>query len=359
MDEKKDVRDIQQTIIGNTPIKEKASEEEFFNVIRIVAPGTNMRTALDGVLKAGKGALIAVESDWLPQMCDGGFRLNSKFTPQKLIELSKMDGAIVLSRDMKRILSANVLLTPDSKTPTNETGTRHKSGERAARQAGTLVIAVSERRNEITLYYKNIRYHLADSKELLRKANEHIQMLEKQRELFDRAVTKLTQFELRNYPSLSKAIHVIQKGITIQKISADLKKYIVELGKEGTLLKTRLKEIISDVEKETDLVIKDYTKLDLKKSKPLLHDLSYEDLLDKGNIWTIMGYESLVQTEPIKGWRILSKTNMLEQDIAAIVRAAGSLGKAIYSNIEFHKNIIGEEKSKAFKEEIENLKMNF
>jgi len=164
-------KDVQQKILDKSPLKERASEEEFYGVLRTIAPGTNIRTALNGIKRAGMGALIVVETEWLNEMVDGGFRVNARFTPQRLIELAKMDGAIILSKDMKRILIANALLAPDNKTPSNETGTRHKSAERVARQSATLVIAVSERRNEITSYYKNLRYPLVDSGELLRKAN--------------------------------------------------------------------------------------------------------------------------------------------------------------------------------------------
>lgn len=355
MDEKKDV---QQRIFDSTAPSESVSEEEFLEVIRAVAPGSNLRSGLNGILRAGKGALIVIESNWLNPMIDGGFRINSRLTPQKLIELSKMDGAIVLSKDMKRIVLVNALLTPSSKTPTHETGTRHKAAERVARQAGTLSVAVSERRGEITLYYKNVRYHLMDSGELLRKANEQIQILEKQRELFDKYLKELDYFELRNFPSLAKAVEVIQRGKVVQKMAGELKKFVLELGKEGVLIRTRLKDITSGVEKETDLVVKDYTQTNLKKSKMFLDELSYEDLLNKENIFKSLDYESPVQKSPVAGWRILSKTSLAEPDIAVVIKEAGSLGKAIHSNKQFHETILGEEKSKLLREEIDNIKLN-
>src|SRR3989338_5802540 len=275
-------KEIQRKIIEipQTNSNGKATEEEFLNVLRLVSPGTNMRTALEGIAKIGKGALIVVENEFTNEIIDGGFKLNCRFTPQKLIELSKMDGALVLSEDMKKIMYANVLLTPDSKISSNETGTRHKAAERTAKMTGTLVIAVSERKNETNIYYRNVKHTLVNSNELLRKTNEQTQLLERQRELFDRNVDRLNRFELQNYHSLNQAITVVKKGLLIQKISKDLQKSIIELGKEGTLLKTRLKELLSDVEKETELVVKDYTKLDVKKSRALLQTLSYDEILD-------------------------------------------------------------------------------
>ena len=134
IEEKKEVQkkiiELPQAVNG-----EKASEEEFLNILRLVAPGTNLRTALEGIVKIGKGALIVVENEMTGEIRDGGFKLNCRFTPQKLMELSKMDGAMILSKDMKKIMYCNVLLTPDNKIPTNETGTRHKAAERSAKIA--------------------------------------------------------------------------------------------------------------------------------------------------------------------------------------------------------------------------------
>jgi len=347
-------KEFQDTIIPQQSYK--VPEEEFFSILKTVAPGTNLRAALDGTLKTGKGALIVIENENLIPLIDGGFRVNCRFTPQRLIELTKMDGAIIISKDAKRINYANVLLTPNSKIKTNETGTRHKAAERTARQIGTLVIAISERKHEITLFYKNIRCFLKNTDELLRKANEHVQIIEKQRELFDKHVQLLTHSELRNYESLHHALVVIQKGRIIQKIAEEIRRYVVELGNEGTLLKTRLKEIISGVEKETNYVIKDYTKLDLTKSRVLLDSVNYDEILDPENILKTMGYESLSQSSPVKGWRILSKTSLSESEISQVIKQLGTLGKALHSNPKAYVEILGNEKAPIFKESIDRIK---
>ena len=348
-------RDVQDLLVKTA--NEKVSQEEFLSILKLVAPGTSFRTAIDGALKTGKGALIVIENESLLPIIDGGFRINCKFTPQKLIELSKMDGALILSKDMKRINAANVLLTPSSQIKSAETGTRHKAAERTAKQTASLVIAISERKNEINLFYKNLKYHLKGTPDILRRANEHIQLLEKQRELFDKNIEKLNKMELRNNPSLSQAMLIIQKGRLIQKISEDLKRYVLELGNEGSLIKTRLKELIAGIEKETNLVIKDYTKLDIKKSKILLESLSYDELLDSDNILSVLAYESPVPMQ-VKGWRILSKTSLTESDIAKIIKESGSLGKAIYSNAREFAPILGEDKTQLFREEINRIKLN-
>jgi len=363
MTEKKETEEIQDVIIKKeiqgtiTPVSnEKATEEEFFTVLKIIAPGTNLRTALDGALKTEKGALIVVENEHLTPLIDGGFKINCRFTPQKLVELTKMDGAIVLSKDMKKINFANVLLTPDSKIKTLETGTRHRAAERTAKQTGTLVIAISERKHEISLFYKNIKHPIKNIDVLIRKASEHIQLLEKQRELFDNSIDKLTLLEIKINPSLNQAVHTIQKGRLIEKIAEELKKQIVELGNEGTILKTRLKEILLGVEKETNLVIRDYTKLDVKKSNILLETLSFDEILDSENILKVLAYEESSK-EAVKGWRILSKTSLSEAEIAKLIKETGTIEKAISSDIEFYSQVLGENAA-VFKQEIDKIKLD-
>ena len=335
------------------------TEEEFANMIKMFAPGTNLRSGLDGILKAKKGALILIENENTHSIIDGGFRINTRFTPQKLVELSKMDGAIILSKDTKKINYANVLLTPSHKIKTQETGTRHKAGERSAKQTGSIVIAVSERKNEINIFYKNLKYLVLETDELLRKVNEHIQFLDKQKELFNSHVSMLNNLELRNYPNLMHATNVIQKGYLTQKIAKELQKNIIELGKEGPLLKIRLREIIKGVDRETDLVIKDYTKLNMRVTKTILEDYNYDDILREDYIMGALGYEgSVPKTTPIKGWRILSKTGLLDSEIAEIVKEAETIGRSIHSNPDFYKTILGEEKAKTFQEELRKVKMN-
>ncbi len=353
----KEVREIQKTIL---PVQQhgKVSEEELFSMLRIVAPGTGLRTALEGIVRAGKGAIIVIENEHLLPLLDGGFRVNCRFTPQRLVELAKMDGAIVLSKDMRRINHANILLTPDNTIRSSETGTRHKAAERTAKQIGNLVIAISERKREINIFYKGTRYTLKHTDEVLRKANEHLQLIEKQRELFDKHTEKLNKLEIRNYPSLLQAMLVIQKGKLIEKISSEIKRDIVELGNESTILRARLKEILAGVEKEINLVIKDYTRLDVRKTRMLLETLSYDEILDSENILKALAYEQPLQTSPIKGWRILTKTSLPEQEIAEIIKSTQSLGKALHSHITVYTEILGEEKAARFKEELTKIKVS-
>ena len=351
--------EVQKHIIEKTA-SGFVSEDEFFQILKLIAPGTNFRAALEGALRIGKGALIVVENEETSALFDGGFRINSKFTPQRVMELAKMDGAIILSDDAKRINYANVLLTPSAKIKSAETGTRHKAAERTAKQAGTLTIAISEKRNQITLYYKNVKYPLLETGELLRRANEHLQLLEKQRELFDKSVERLTGSELKNYFDLKYAISVVQKGKLIQKIAKDLKKYSIELGDEATLLKIRLKEITSGVDKETDLVIKDYTKADVKKTKNELENLSYEEILIDANVCKALDYGGVNSSGVIKGWRVLSRTSLLDAEIGMLAKEIDNLKDVLNSDEARFRIVFGDGAiAQTLKMQLDKLKDNY
>jgi len=350
-------KEIQQRISEN-PNDTKVSESEFYSILKIVSPGTGLRTALEGIISSGKGALIVIENEFLEPLIDGGFGVNSKFTPQKLIELSKMDGAIILSKDFKKINKVNVLLTPDSKIKTTQTGSRHKAGERTAKQISGLVIAVSERKKEITIFYKTKKYKLRETSEITRKANEYLQILEKQRELFDVYLENLNKIELRNYVSLNQVIKTIQKGKAIQKISEDLKRYLIELGTEGKLFETRLKEILYYLVEETNLIIRDYSNTNYKESITFLDSLSYEELLEKEKILKSLNHESVREIVPATGWRMLSKTNLTDNEISHLIKEIG-FEKIISADIEKSpdENIISKDKFGLLKVELEKIKL--
>ena len=347
-------KEIQQKIIEKKEFNNKVPDEEFYTILRLVSPGTSLRTALEGIVNSGKGALIVAENDELIPIMDGGFRVNSKFSSPKLVELAKMDGAIVLSKDMKRINVVNVLLSPSIKIKTSETGTRHKAAERTAKQIGSLVIAVSERKKEITIFYKNRKHVLKSTSDILRKSSENIQILERQKELFENYLERLNKIEIRSYVSLHQAIKTIQKGKVIQKISEDLKKTIIEIGNEGVLLKTRLKEILMDVEKETNLIIKDYANIDSKRSILILDELSYEELLDKEKVFNALDCIGKPAPPELKGWRILSKTSLTEAEIAKLIREMGNLQEILKCEFTGH---LDEEKANILKSELDRLKL--
>ena len=358
MDDEKNIRkEVQAQIVPViTEANNRATKEEIINILRQVNPGTQMRSGLNGIVQAKKGALVVVDKLGIESIMDGGFKVNCKFTPQRLVELSKMDGAIVLSEDMKRITHANVTLYPDTKIVTNETGTRHKTAERTAKMTGTFVICVSERKNEINLYYKNIKYPLRETHEVVSKATQMLHLLEKQRELFDAYTAQLNLHEVYDDLDLEQACKVIQKGAAIEKLLDSHEKTLLELGNEGFALKQRIRELIKGVDKEMNLVIKDYTKLNAKKSKKLIDSLNYEETLNVENILIALAQRETEKIDSIKGWRILEKTSLEERDVSELANKIGSLKLILSAHESDLIHTIGEEKTKILIKDIEKIK---
>ncbi|MEM3091984.1 MAG: DNA integrity scanning diadenylate cyclase DisA [Candidatus Pacearchaeota archaeon] len=298
----------------------KEEEINILDILRFVAPGTALRTALDDILRAELGAIIVFEKKGLSKIISGGFKIDCNFSSQKLVELAKMDGAIILSEDLKKILYANTLLSPDTTIPTKETGTRHINAERTAKQFKTVVIAVSERRNKITLYYGDESFHLEETSEILRRAAETLQILEKQREIFDELLSHLNVLEITNLTTMSDVCNVLQTIEIIRRISENAKRYLVELGKEGTIVSMRLKELTKDLNKNRMSILNDYFNEKTKEKDSILKNMNFDLLLENQNVINLLFEETHDSPISSKGIRILRKTNLSESDIELLLQ---------------------------------------
>lgn len=203
------------------------------SMIKIVAPGTQIRAGLNNILKAKTGGLIVIgDSKEVLDIVDGGFKIDEDYTSARLYELAKMDGAIVLSSDLKKILYANAQLIPSPTIETKETGTRHRAAERTAKQTGEIVISISQRRNVITMFKGNIRYLLEDTSRVLTKANQGIQTLQRYKAVFDEKLLTLNEYEFNDIVSLENVIAAIQRAEMVMKIAEIVQRQIYELGEE-------------------------------------------------------------------------------------------------------------------------------
>lgn len=327
MDEKIVITNIEETTPKNQSFSDDKKDMTILDVLKVFAPGTALRTALDDILRARMGALIVVDKEGLSEIAEGGFRINCRFSAQRLVELAKMDGAIILSNDLKKILAANTLLSPSAKILTKETGTRHKAGERAAKQFGTIVIVVSERKNKITLFFKEEGYFLEPTSEILRRAAETLQILEKQKEIFNDLISHLNVLEITNLTTTRDVCSVLQTFENVRRISENVKRYLIELGKEGIIVSMRLKELTKNLGKERELLLNDYFGPKSDKADELLKNINFDFLLETSNIARILFGEIHDQPAAPKGLRILSKTDMLEKDIRFLLETFGSLDR--------------------------------
>ncbi|MFA5953002.1 MAG: DNA integrity scanning diadenylate cyclase DisA [Candidatus Pacearchaeota archaeon] len=332
-------------------------EKDFEDILKMFAPGTSMRTALDDLLRARMGALIVFDNGYVSNFIEKGFKIGCKFTPQRLVELAKMDGAIILSRDGKKILSANALLNPSVEISTRETGTRHKAAERTAKQSKTIVIAVSERKNKISLFYGDLRYRLESSSEILRRATETLNMLEKQKEIFSELLDNLNLLELRKIVSVNDVSLVLQRLEIMKRISEIVKGYLVELGQEGLIVKMRLKELMGNTKKEQELILRDYFGNSSAYALEILEKMSFDFLLEPLNISRMLFEELHDKYISPKGIRILSKTNLLERYVDSLISKFGNLNNILRSNDDGLLEILETEPMvDFFREEIYNLK---
>ena len=346
-------------------------EEEFIDILKIVAPGTEIRQGLENILKAKTGALIVVgDSKEVLDLVDGGFYINVEYTPAKLYELAKMDGAIVLSSDLKRILYANAQLIPSSNIETRETGTRHKTAERTSKQTGELVISISQRRSIITLYKENIKYVLEEISRILEKANQALQTVEKYKKVFDSKINILNEYEFNDIVTLDNVLTVIQRAEMTMRMAEEVKKHIIELGEEGRLVDIQLDELIGGLEKEEKLLIKDYIapgkKKALEKVFNQIIELSYEELMNQNVIAKILGYEDFENFDEVavypKGYRILNKIPRVPSNIVEnLVRSFKTFQHILTADIPQLDDVegIGEVRAKNIKQSLRRMQEQF
>lgn len=224
-----------------------------------VAPGTALRDGIDRIVRAKMGALIVVcDEPAVLAICSGGFLLDAEYTPQRLSELAKMDGAVILTTDSSRIARANVHLVPDTKIPTAETGTRHRTAERVAVSLGVPVISVSEEMSVINVYAGGMKRQLNDIGRLLDRANQALQTLERYKTKLDDATSALTSLEIEDVVTVRDVATVVQRGEMVRQIAAEIETMIVELGVDARLLRLQLEEVFTSLDNELELVVADY-----------------------------------------------------------------------------------------------------
>lgn len=338
---------------------------ELLQILKMVAPGTALREGLENILKARTGALIVVgDSQEVMDIADGGFKINEDYSPARIYELAKMDGAIVLSKDAKKILLANTQLVPDSSIYTLETGTRHKSGERTAKQTGELVISISQRRNVITVFKENIRYIIKDSAQVISRANQALQTVEKYKTAFDDVVSTLNEFEFDDIVTLENVIKSVQRAEMLMRVASEVNRYIIELGDEGRLIDLQLRELSEDVEEDEYLLLKDYAVIGINPDELLnkIGELTHEELVDGRNIAKMLGYASDINIDELemssRGYRLLSKIPKTPINIIDNMnKALGNFQKIIRASIEELDDVegIGEVRAKNIKQGIKRM----
>jgi diadenylate cyclase len=331
-----------------------------------VAPGTPLREGLDRILQASMGALVVVgDGPDVLAICSGGFLLDAEFSPQRLSELAKMDGAIVLAADSSRIARANVHLVPNPNVPTSETGTRHRTAERVARSIDVPVISVSEDMSLVAVYRHDLKHPLEPIPRLLNRANQALQTLERYKNRLDAVSGSLSALEVEDLVTVRDVVTVLQRAEMVRRIAEEIDGYIVELGSDGRLVLLQLDELMGGVEDDRRLVIKDYfhqsTTWRLDQAMEQLSNLSTEDLLDLKTVAAILHLPPDTELDSglqPRGYRLLSKIPRLpEAVIERIVERFGSLQKIMRATIDDLDDVegVGATRARAIKEGLSRL----
>lgn len=317
-------------------------DERLLAVLQKVAPGTSLRAGIDRIMRAGMGAIIVLgDTADIDDTVSGGFHMATRFTSQRLSEVAKMDGAIVVDDGVEKIIYANVHLVPDPSIPTAETGTRHRTAERVARQTGRAVVSVSESMRTVTLYVGDRKHSLEDISAILNRANQALSTLERYRSRLDEVSSALSALEIENAVTLRDAVSVLQRAEMVRRISDEIEAYVAELGTDGRLLQLQHDELMSGVEQERSLVVRDYMPDRRRRVDAILDaldDIPPSELLDLSVLATALGYsledDGIDQPLQARGYRLLSRIPRLpERTIERLVGKFGSLPRLMEASL--------------------------
>ena len=273
------------------------------DTIASLAPGTELRDGLERILRGRTGGLIVLGyNDHVESICDGGFVLDVEFAPTRLRELSKMDGAVVLSTDGTRIVRANVQLVPDHEIPTVESGTRHRAAERTAIDTGFPVVSVSQSMSIVSVYVGGNRHVVEGSATILSRANQAVATLERYKARLDETTRQLSVVEIEDFVTLRDATTVAQRLEMVRRVSVEIEQNVLELGTDGRQLALQLEELVGDNDMSRQLVVRDYlasaeqpSTTSVERTLAALDKLTDVDLLDLTVLARAFGYPSTIE----------------------------------------------------------------
>jgi diadenylate cyclase len=320
------------------------TDERLVEALKMIAPGTLLRQAIDNIVRARTGALIVFADEaTIRPLISGGIDIDAALRPMILYELAKMDGAILLDISGKHILHANVQLMPDSSIESQETGTRHRTAERVAKQLGVLAISISAARDVVTVYVGDIRYIMDPIRTMLDKADQALQTLERFRNRLNQVAAELTELEFRERVTLIDVTTYLQRAEMTMALSQLIERYVVELGSEGRLVELQREELVYGVKEDRAAVLHDYlpdpTPERVEEVRKAIIDLPSDELISMNRIGEILGYTPevnfLEQSVSPRGFRMLRKLPRLsDQVIGDLIDRFGTLSAVIAASVE-------------------------
>jgi diadenylate cyclase len=313
------------------------ADKELLEALRQVAPGTALRAGIDDIIRARLGALLVIgEPSSLSFLFSGGMRLDLPFTAQSLYELAKMDGAIIVNAALSRLVYANVQLMPDPAIPSSETGTRHRTAERVAKQTAALVVSISQQRETVTIFQGDIRYQLGEISDVLARTNQAIGTLETYRQRLDQGLTRLTALEFQGAVTLDDVFVVLQRAEMTTRMGDEIERNCIELGQEGRLIRRQLDDLMEDLPRDKAAVVYDYEAEPGRAAAVLerLAEIPFQRLLATDELTGLLGY--VRDTNPLdiavapRGYRVLQQLPRIPESVVRhVVRDFGSLDAII------------------------------
>ncbi|MCJ7726105.1 MAG: DNA integrity scanning diadenylate cyclase DisA [Acidimicrobiia bacterium] len=288
------------------------TQRAHLEILRALAPGTPVRVAIDLILRQGTGALVVLGygSD-VEAICSGGFHLNgADFSPARLAELAKMDGAVICDSAAEVIYRANVHLLPDGAIRTAETGTRHRTAERTAVQVGRPCIVISEGRGSVSVFTPLGKYELRNPTTLLAQANQNLLTLERFRRRLADAESRLTQLEVDDLAVYRDVVLLLQRAALVQRVAAYVEDYAVELGGEGDIIHIQVDDLLLGVQRTVGLVYADFARNfppDLENPLAVLADIETENLSDPNRVAALLDFGPLDRQARSRGRRVLDR----------------------------------------------------
>ena len=346
---------------------ERSADELLRTTLAAVAPGTELRDGLERILRGRTGALIVLGLDrTIESMCSGGFVLDVEFSATRLRELAKMDGAVVVDRDGSRIVRAAVQLLPDPTISTTESGTRHRTAERVAKQSGFPVVSVSQSMQIIALYVAGSRYVLEGSDVIQSRANQALATLERYKARLDEVSGTLSALEIEDLVTVRDVAAVVQRLEMVRRISEEIAGYVVELGTDGRLMSLQLDELVGGVGADRLLVIRDYADATPAERLVEIHlalaAMDANELLDLAHIARLLGLglhdDSIDGAVAPRGFRLLSKVPRLPWSIIdRLVQQFGGLQKLLAASVDELMTVdgVGEQRARTVREGLSRL----
>lgn len=346
---------------------EARQDPRLLRALDIVAPGTALREGIDNIVHSRTGGLIVIgEPEDVSFLFSGGLSLDVDYTPALLYQVAKMDGAIVLNQQATQIVCANVQLMPDPTILSSETGTRHRTAERVSKQTDALVVAISERRDVVSLYLGGMKYILQDIPAVLAKANQGLATLDKYRVRLDAVSVRLTRLEFEGGSVLYDVLSVLQRAELVTRMAVEVERYIVELGTEGRMIEMQLEETMVGVAADKAALIRDYsvedTEENLSTTLSQIARLPHQDLLDFGRLAELLGYDRKVSTLdfPVspRGYRVLGRIPRLPKLVVQrIIHEFGGLEEILAASDEDLEAVdgVGSTRAKDIREGVRRL----